>query len=109
MSKRRTEIWIALIVGVVCLIPAAILGLWVYVSVTATPLHPDARDVPSVTQSAPSPTWSDAVERGRQIARASLTEKNRTGRAVAVGAGGEGATAAGTVWAGLERRRKDDT
>jgi hypothetical protein len=64
MSKRRTETWLALIVGVVCLIPAAILGLWVYVSVTATPLHPDAQDVPSVTHSAPLPEWSDAVERG---------------------------------------------
>ena len=63
MSKRRTEIWVALIVGVVCLIPAAILGLWVYVSVTATPLHPDPRDVPSVThrrrcQSGPTP-WNE--------------------------------------------------
>jgi CubicO group peptidase (beta-lactamase class C family) len=106
MSKRRTEIWIAVIVGVVCLIPAGILGLWVYVSVTATPLHPDARDVPSVTQSAPSPKWSDAVERGRQIVRAGLTEKNLPGLSVAVGVGGDIVWAEGFGWADLERKVK---
>jgi serine beta-lactamase-like protein LACTB len=106
MSKRRTEIWIALIVGVVCLIPAAILGLWVYVSVTATPLHPDARDVPSVTQSAPSPKWADAVERGRQIMRAGLTEKNLPGLSVAVGVGGDIVWAEGFGWADLEKKVK---
>jgi serine beta-lactamase-like protein LACTB len=106
MSKRRTEIWIAVIVGVVCLIPAGILGLWVYVSVTATPLHPDARDVPSVTQSAPSPKWSDAVERGRQIVRAGLTEKNLPGLSVAVGVGGDIVWAEGFGWADFERKVK---
>ena len=103
--KRRTEIWLALIVGVVCLIPAAILGLWVYVSVTATPIHPDARDVPSVTQSA-SPLWSDAVERGRQIVRAGLTEKNLPGLSVAVGVGGDIVWAEGFGWADLGKKVK---
>ena len=106
MSKRRTELWIAVIVGVVCLIPAAILGLWVYVSVTATPLHPDARDVPSVTQSAPSPKWSDAAERGRQIVRAGLTEKNLPGLSVAVGLGSDIVWAEGFGWADLEKKVK---
>jgi serine beta-lactamase-like protein LACTB, mitochondrial len=106
MSKRRTEIWVAVIVGVVCLIPAAILGLWVYVSVTATPLHPDARDVPSVMQSAPSPKWSDAVELGRQIVRAGLTEKNLPGLSVAVGVGGDIVWAEGFGWADLEKKVK---
>jgi len=106
MSKRRTEIWIAVIVGVVCLIPAAILGLWVYVSVTATPLHPDAREVPSVAQSAPSPKWADAVERGRQIVRAGLTEKNLPGLSVAVGVGGDIVWAEGFGWADLEKKVK---
>src|SRR4029453_13780337 len=106
MSKRRTEIWVALIVGVVCLIPAAILGLWVYVSVTATPLHPDARDVASVTHSAPSPKWSAAVERGRQIVRASLTEKNLPGLSVAVGVGSDIVWGEGFGWADLEKKVK---
>jgi serine beta-lactamase-like protein LACTB len=106
MSKRRTETWLALIVGVVCLIPAAILGLWVYVSVTATPLHPDARDVPSVTHSAPLPEWSNVVERGRQIVRASLTEKNLPGLSVAVGAGGGIVWAEGFGWADVEKKVK---
>jgi CubicO group peptidase (beta-lactamase class C family) len=106
MSKRRTEIWVALIVGVVCLIPAAVLALWVYVSVTATPLHPDAREVPSVTHAAPLPKWSDAVARGRQIARASLTEKNLPGLSVAVGVGGAIVWAEGFGWADLEKKVK---
>ena len=106
MSKRRTEIWVALIVGVVCLIPAAILGLWVYVSVTATPLHPDPREVPSVTTSASLPKWADAVERGRQIVGTSLTEKNLPGLSVAVGVGGDIVWAEGFGWADLEQKVK---
>jgi CubicO group peptidase (beta-lactamase class C family) len=106
MSKRRTEIWVALIVGVVCLIPAAILGLWVYVSVTATPLHPDPREVPSVTTSASLPKWADAVERGRQIVGTSLTEKNLPGLSVAVGVGGAIVWAEGFGWADLEKKVK---
>ena len=106
MSKRRTEIWVALIVGVVCLIPAAVLALWVYVSVTATPLHPDVRTVPSVTHASPLPKWSDAVERGRQIARASLTEKNLPGLSVAVGIGSDIVWTEGFGWADLEKKAK---
>jgi len=106
MSKRRTEIWVALIVGVVCLIPAAVLALWVYVSVTATPLHPDVRTVPSVTHASPLPKWSDAVERGRQIARASLTEKNLPGLSVAVGIGSDIVWTEGFGWADLEKKVK---
>jgi len=104
MSKRRSEIWLALIVGVVCLIPAAVLGLWVYVSVTATPLHPDARTVPSVTTAASLPKWADAVERGRQIVRAALTEKNLPGLSTAVGVGGDIVWAEGFGWADLEKK-----
>ena len=106
MSKRRTEIWVALIVGVVCLIPAGVLALWVYVSVTATPLHPDVRTVPSVTHASPLPKWSDAVERGRQIARASLTEKNLPGLSVAVGIGSDIVWTEGFGWADLEKKVK---
>ena len=104
MSKSRTETWLALIVVAVGLLLVAILGLWVYMSATATPLHPNPQDVPSVTHSAPSPKWADAVEQGRQIVRAGLTEQNLPGLSVAVGVGGDIVWAEGFGWADLENR-----
>ena len=104
MSKSRTQTWLALIVGAVGLLLAAILGLFAYMSVTATPLHPNPRDVSSVTRSAPLPKWADAVEKARQIARAGLTEQNLPGISVAVGVGGDIVWAEGFGWADLENR-----
>ena len=104
MSKSRTETWAALIVGAVGLLLTAILGLWVYASATATPLHPNLQDVPSVTHSAPLPKWADAVEQGRQMVRAGLVEQNLPGLSVAVGVGGDIVWAEGFGWADLENR-----
>ncbi len=98
------ETWIALIVAAIGLIPTAIAGLWWYMGATATPLHPNARDVTSIGQSDPKPQWADAVEQGRQIVRASLTEQNVPGLSVAVGFGGEIVWAEGFGWADIERR-----
>jgi serine beta-lactamase-like protein LACTB, mitochondrial len=103
-KKRRTETSLALIVAAAGLLPAAIGGLYVYMSVTATRLHPDPKEVPSVTHSAPLPEWADAVERGRQIVRAGVVEQNLPGFSVAVGAGGEIVWAEGFGWADLEKR-----
>jgi CubicO group peptidase (beta-lactamase class C family) len=83
---------------------AAVLGIFAYMSVTATPLHPDPQNVPSVAQSAPSRKWADAVERGRQVMRTALTEQNLPGISVAVGVGGEMVWAEGFGWADLENR-----
>jgi serine beta-lactamase-like protein LACTB, mitochondrial len=104
MSKSRTETLLALGVVAIGLIPVAIAGLWGYMSATATPLHPIVRDVPSVTQAAPSPTWADAVTRGRQIVGAALSEKNLPGLSVAVAVGGDIVWAEGFGWADLEQR-----
>jgi CubicO group peptidase (beta-lactamase class C family) len=102
--KGRTQSWLALIVGGVGLLLAAILGLFAYMSVTAAPLHPNAQDVPSVTRSAPLPKWADAVEQGRQIVRAGVTDQNLPGISVAVGVGGDIVWAEGFGWADLENR-----
>ena len=104
MRRRRSKIWLAVIVVPSCLIPAAILGLYLYVSATATLLHPNPQDVPAVTRSAPSPEWAGAVEQGRQAVRAALTEQNLPGLSVAVGAGGDIVWAEGFGWADLENR-----
>src|SRR4029450_3487975 len=104
VSKRWKHIWPALIVGAVGLVVSAIVGLFMYVSATATPLHPNPRDVPSVTRSTPLPKWADAVERGRQIVRTGLTEQHPPALSVAVGVGGDIVWAEGFGWANLENR-----
>jgi len=104
LRAKRDRTWFALIVLAVGLLLAAGLGLLAYVAATATPLHPNARDVPTATLSAPLPKWADAVERGRQIVRAGLIEQNLPGLSVAVGAGGEIVWAEGFGWANLENR-----
>jgi serine beta-lactamase-like protein LACTB, mitochondrial len=101
---NRIETWLALVVAAVGVLLAAIMGLFAYMSLTATPLHPDPQSLPSVTHSAPSEPWADAVERGRQIMREGLTEQNLTGLSVAVGVGGEIVWAEGFGWADLEDR-----
>jgi serine beta-lactamase-like protein LACTB len=105
-SWNRTETWIALIVLGVGGGLLALGGLWVYVSATATPLHPEPDRVPSVMLSDPSRQWSDAVERARQEARAALVEQNLPGLSVAVGVGGEIVWAEGFGWADLGKRVK---
>jgi CubicO group peptidase (beta-lactamase class C family) len=106
MKPVPTQTWLALIVAAVGLLLAAILGLWGYMSVTATPLHPTLQNVPSVTRSAPLPKWADAVEQGRQIVRAGLTEQNLPGISVAVGVGRDLVWAEGFGWADLENQVK---
>ena len=102
--RLRTESLLALAVMGIGVLFAAILGLFAYMNATATPLHPDPHSVPSVTRSAPSPKWADAVKRGEQIMRAGLTEQNLPGISVAVGIGSEIVWAEGFGWADLEDR-----
>ena len=104
MAKNRIPIWLALIVGAVGLPLAAILGLWTYKSVTTPILHPDPQQVRSVTRSAPSREWTDAVERGRHIMRAGLVRQNLPGLSVAVAVGQEIVSAEGFGWADLENQ-----
>jgi serine beta-lactamase-like protein LACTB, mitochondrial len=104
VAKARTETWLALIVLGIGLVVAAVMGLHLYMTTTATPLHPDPQEIRSEVRSAPSPAWADAVEQGRQVVRAGLTEQNLPGLSVAVGAGGDIVWAEGFGWADLESR-----
>jgi serine beta-lactamase-like protein LACTB len=103
MLKTRTETLLALVIGAVGLVVLAVAGIWVYVSATAKPLHPNAQDVP-VSGATPAQRWAGAVEQGRQIVRAQLVEQNLPGLSVAVGAGGEIVWAEGFGWANLEKK-----
>ena len=57
-----------------------------------------------MTHSAPSRKWADAVERGRQITRAGLSQQNLPGLSVAVGVGGDIVWAEGFGWANIENQ-----
>jgi len=100
--KTRIPWWLGLmILGVGALI-AAIVGLFAYMSVTATPIHPDPGDVPSVTRSTARPGWVEASEEARQIVRTSIAEQNLPGLSVAVGVGSDLVWAEGFGWADLD-------
>jgi CubicO group peptidase (beta-lactamase class C family) len=92
MQKGPIPAWLILMLAGVGLL-LAIPGLWVYVSVTATPLYPNAESVPTAMHSAPLSKWARAVGRGRRIARASVARQNLPGLSVAVGIDGD------IVWA----------
>ena len=104
MSRSWKQISLAAIAVAVGLVLTAILGLWQYVKATATPLHPSAQEVRSVTQFTPVRRWTDAVEQGRQLVRGEITEQNLPGLSVAVGVGGDIVWAEGFGLADLEKR-----
>src|SRR5258706_7277197 len=102
MRKGRIPTWLMLMLAAVGMPLVAILGLWVFVSVTATPLHPFPENVPAVMHSAPLPKWAGAVEHGRQIVRASVAEQNLPGLSVAIGIDGDIVWAEGFGFADLK-------
>ena len=106
MSKswNRMETWLALIALGIGALLTLIFGLPMYMSATATRLHPDTEQVSSVVHADPSQRWAAAVERARQVMRAGLTEQNVPGLSVAVGVAGEIVWAEGFGWADLENR-----
>lgn len=102
MFKKKT--WLALIAVPPVLVAAFVVGIFVYVNATVTPLHPDPDNVPSRADSAAPPAWTAAIERAQQAVRASVTEQNLPGLSVAVGSGGELVWAEGFGWADLEKK-----
>ena len=92
-ARNRLPIWAgrtALAVGVVI---AAFAALFTHAVTVAAPLFPQPPDVPSVSETAPSPQWAAAVDRGRSLVRAAIVEQNLPGVSIAVGRMG-----AGIVW-----------
>jgi serine beta-lactamase-like protein LACTB, mitochondrial len=103
-SWNRAETWIGVIVAGVGLLITVVLGVFMYVTVTVRQLHPEPQNAPSVAQADPSPKWSAAVDRARQLMRAALTEQNLPGLSAAVGVGGDIVWAEGFGWADLDKR-----
>ena len=102
MSKSRIPTWVSLVLLGVGLLAVGIPGLWVYMSITATKVHPDSQNIPSLTSSPPLPKWAGAAEQSRQIVRASMSENNLAGLSVAVGIDGEIVWAEGFGFADIE-------
>lgn len=106
MAKRwnRIEIAVGLVVLGIGAVLLGVSGLWIYMSATATPLHPDAQGMSSVGDGAPSRQWNGAVERARQSMRAAIAEQNLPGLSVAVAADGAPVWAEGFGWADIEKQ-----
>ena len=107
-SWNRTETWVALIVLGIGAVIAGVGGLFIYMSATAKPIHPDSQDVQSVAQSAQSSKWNAAVEESRHIVRAAVAEQNLPGLSVAVGVAGEVVWGEGFGFADLEKKAPVD-
>lgn len=106
MAKRwnRVEIVVGLIVLGIGGILLGVAGLFIYMSATATPLHPDAQQLSAVAQSDPAAKHAAAVERARAAIRTSVAEQNLPGLSVAVGTGGDLVWAEGFGWADIDTK-----
>lgn len=104
MARNRVPTWLLLIVGLMGLAIVGVVGTVVYVNVSSTSLHPNPKDISSVTRSEPAARWAAAAEQGRQLVRENLTQQNLPGLSVAVGVGGDIVWAEGFGWANLVNR-----
>ncbi len=97
-ARNWLPIWAvrtALAVGVLI---AAFAAFLTHAVTVAAPLFAQPPDVPSVSESAPSPSWAAAVDRARPIVRAAIVEQNLPGVSIAVGIGGDIVWAEGFGW-----------
>lgn len=101
-GRSRLQLFLGLSVLGIGLIFAFAGGLHVFMTMTATPLHPAPADVPSVTGSSPKAEWSGAVEHARTRVLERLVEQSLPGMSVAVGVGDELVWAEGFGWADLD-------
>jgi CubicO group peptidase (beta-lactamase class C family) len=102
-SWNRIETWSLIGVAGLAVLGTAMLGLHLYMTTTATPLHPDAGAVPA-TGTTPAAPWADAAARARQALRAGVAQRNLPGLSAAVGVDGQLVWAEGFGFADLEKR-----
>jgi CubicO group peptidase (beta-lactamase class C family) len=104
MAKNWFRVGIGVFAAIAAAIAAFVVGLYVYVNATATPIHPDPKSVTSVADSTPAGKWASAADQSRELVRAALTEQNLPGVSVAVGAGGEIVWTEGFGFADIEKK-----
>ncbi len=86
MIKRMIPRWLVVVIlpfGLVLLV----MLLWVFMSLTASPLYSTPESMPTVMTGAVSPEWSGMVDKSRQVVRTRVAEQNLPGVSVAVGIG----------------------
>ncbi|MGB7220242.1 MAG: hypothetical protein WBD07_15695 [Vicinamibacterales bacterium] len=88
---RRTAVWVGVPI-------AACAAFLIHAATIAAPLFAQPPDVPSVSESAPSPQWAAAVDRARPMVRAAIVEQNLPGVSIAVGMGADIVWAEGFGW-----------
>lgn len=82
---------------------AGIMALFIYMGLSATPIHPHPQEIPTI-QAGGAARWTETVDRARQIVRTAAAEQNLPGVSVAVGVGGDVVWAEGFGWADLDQR-----
>ena len=97
-ARNRLPMWAARTALAVGVVVAAFAAFLTHGVVVAAPLFPQSQAVPSVVGAAPSPQYTAAVERARELVRAAVLEQNLPGVSVAVGAGGTVVWAEGFGW-----------
>ena len=92
-ARNRLPTWARRTAVAVGVLIAACAAFLIHAATIPAPLFAHPADVPSVSESAPSPQWAAAVDRARPMVRAAIVEQNLPGVSIAVGMG------VGIVWA----------
>jgi hypothetical protein len=98
IARNRLPIWAGRTVLAVGVLIAAFAVFLTHAVTAAAPLFAEPPDVPSVSESAPSPQWAAAVDRARPMVREAIVEQNLPGVSIAVGMGGRIVWAEGFGW-----------
>ena len=101
---KRSHAWLAGLVSLIGLGVMVVVGVFAYLALTATPIHPSAAAVPTAAGTPPPSKWTAAVEEARNIVRARVIEQNLPGISIAVGTGGDIIWAEGMGWADVENK-----
>ena len=97
-ARNRLPMWAARTALAVGVVVAAFVAFLTHGAVVTAPLFPQSQAVPSVVASTPSPQYTAAIERARELVRSAVMEQNLPGVSVAVGAGGTVVWAEGFGW-----------
>jgi hypothetical protein len=84
-ARDGRSIWVRRTVLAVGVLIAIVAGLAIHAHAVTAPLFATPQDVPSVVDSSPSPHYTAAVARARDLVRAGMLAQNLPGVSVAVG------------------------
>ena len=103
-ARNRLAMWAARTALAVGVVVAGFAAFLTHGVVVTAPLFARSQEVPSVADSAPSPQYTAAVERARELVRSAVLEQHLPGVSVAVGAGGAVVWAEGFGWRDVATR-----